>query len=39
MKKYNLFSIFDECGNNGCKKDCWKGNEIYVPKITSNQWK
>lgn len=38
-KKYNLFSILDECSNRGCGSGCWKGNEICAPKLTASRWK
>jgi hypothetical protein len=37
--KYNLFSLIDEGGNNGCKNGCFGSNEIFAPKISSNPWK
>jgi hypothetical protein len=37
--KYNLFSILDEAGNQGCKAgSCRMGNEIVAPRRNKVQW-
>ena len=37
--KYNLFSMLDEGGNNGCSGGCCGSNEVIAPKIHKRAWK
>jgi hypothetical protein len=36
--KYNLFSMMDEAGNNGCKNGCFGSNELIASRIGSKAW-
>ncbi|CAM5999940.1 unnamed protein product [Sphagnum balticum] len=37
--KYNLFSILDEAGNNGCRNGCFAGNEIIASRLRGKSFK